>query len=97
MTLLRLRPLTTSNAPSNPTSVALPPVPYPGGPLDSDAQIVARPQGSLPETALLSLKGELASMGVLDTDEGLRSGDLEALSALWTKLRSLGERAQKNG
>ena len=72
-------------------------MPYPGAPLNSDAQIVARPQDSNSDLALLSLKGELASMGVLDSDEGLRRGDLEALSALWSKLRSLGRRAQKNG
>lgn len=49
------------------------------------------------DLALMSLKGELASMGVLDTDEGLRKGDLEALSELWGKLKSLGARAQRNG
>jgi proline dehydrogenase len=74
-------------------------VPYPGGPLDSDAKVVARPVGDVAEDniALLSLKGDLTSMGVLETDEGLRKGDLEALSALWVKLRSLGQRAQRNG
>lgn len=47
--------------------------------------------------ALLTLKGEIDSMGVLEGDEGLREGDLEALSDLWGKLKSLGERARRRG
>lgn len=72
-------------------------MPYPGAPLDVDAQIVARPTENKSDLALLSLKGELASMGVLDSDEGLRKGDLDALSELWGKLKALGARAERNG
>lgn len=45
----------------------------------------------------MALSGELRDMGVLAGDEGLREGDLEELSALWVKLKTLGQRAQKNG
>lgn len=74
------------------------PVPYPGTPLDGDATIVARDlvQQSNPET-LFSLKGEVADLGLLASDEGLRKGDLEELGVLWGKLRSLGSIARDNG
>jgi len=51
---------------------------------------------SNPET-LLSLKGEMSDMGLLEMDEGLRKGDLEELSLLWRRLRSLGQVAKDNG
>lgn len=51
---------------------------------------------SNPET-LLSLKGEMSDMGLLEMDEGLRKGDLEELGLLWGKLRSLGQVAKDNG
>lgn len=47
--------------------------------------------------ALATLGGGVEGMGVLDADEGLRQGDLEALEVLWGKLKNLGERAKKNG
>lgn len=75
------------------------PVPYPGTPLSSDATIVARDlvQQSSPADTLLALKGEVSDMGLLSSDEGLRKGDLEELSVLWGKLRSLGHVARDNG
>lgn len=51
---------------------------------------------SNPET-LLSLKGEMSEMGLLEMDEGLLKGDLEELGLLWGKLRSLGQVAKDNG
>lgn len=74
------------------------PVPYPGTPLSGDATIVARDlvKPSSPET-LFALGGEVADMGLLASDEGLRKGDLEELSLLWGKLRSLGNVARDNG
>jgi proline dehydrogenase len=97
-TLLRLRPLTQSNSASSPLATPQIPVPYPGTPLDSDATIVARDllTASDPES-LFALKGEMAEMGLLAKDEGLRRGDLEELGVLWGKLRSLGKVAQDNG
>jgi hypothetical protein len=47
--------------------------------------------------SLFALKGEMAEMGLLAEDEGLRRGDLEELGVLWGKLRSLGKVAQDNG
>ncbi len=44
-------------------------------------------------SSLVSLKG----MGVLEGDEGLRQGDMEALEQLWGQLKTLGERTRKNG
>lgn len=74
------------------------PVPYPGTPLSGDATIVARDllEPSNPET-LFALRGDVSDMGLLSTDEGLRKGDLEELSVLWGKLRSLGHLAKDNG
>ena len=45
----------------------------------------------------MTLKGEVEAMGVLEGDEGLREGDLQALATLWGTLKDLGERARKNG
>ena len=53
--------------------------------------------GDTATLGVMNLKGDLASMGVLDSDEGIRREDLEELAVLWTKLKSLGERARKNG
>lgn len=36
-------------------------------------------------------------MGVLESDQGLVEGDLEALGELWTKLKDLGAFAKKKG
>lgn len=74
------------------------PVPYPGTPIDGDASIVARDMitPSNPDT-LLALKGAVDDMGLLDSDDGLRKGDLEELGVLWGKLKSLGRVAQDNG
>ncbi|WWD02472.1 hypothetical protein V865_000512 [Kwoniella europaea PYCC6329] len=94
-TLLRVRPLTTS---SQPMSANAPPqVPYPGTPQSTDARIVARDPSMGDGKELLSLNGVLGSMGVLDTDEGLRKGDLEELSNLWGKLKKIGQVAKDNG
>ncbi|KIR34069.1 hypothetical protein I352_03302 [Cryptococcus deuterogattii MMRL2647] len=71
-------------------------IPYPGAPTDDDFKIVAN-KSECDDEPFLSLKGEVPAMGVLKTDEGLRKGDLEALRSLWNKLRSLGERAKKQG
>ncbi len=83
-----------SNAPSSPRSGTTPAVPYPGAPVSSDKRVVAG-EGIL--AALLTLKGGVEGMGVLDSDEGLREGDLEALEVLWGNLKVLGERAKKIG
>jgi len=72
-------------------------VPYPGTPQSSDARIIARDPSMGDGHELLSLNGVLGSMGVLDTDEGLRKGDLEELSNLWGKLRKIGQVAKDNG
>ena len=69
-------------------------MPYPGAPLSSDQRVMS---GTADDRALMTLKGALESMGVLETDEGLREGDLEELAVLWDKLKSLGERAKQNG
>ncbi|KIR29252.1 hypothetical protein CNBG_9289 [Cryptococcus deuterogattii R265] len=71
-------------------------IPYPGAPTDDDFKIVAN-KSECDDEPFLSLKGEVPAMGVLKTDEGLRKGDLEALRSLWNKLRSLSERAKKQG
>ena len=68
---------------------------YPGTPLSSDAQVVARDQSD--QRYLLSLKGALPEMGILESDEGLREGDVKELSQLWGKLRDLGAYAKKQG
>lgn len=101
-TILRLRPLTYSNAASSPKSAVAPAVPYPGTPIDSDGKIVARISGggSSPSDelgSLLSLKGEVRDMGLLASDEGVREGDLQELRDLWGKLRNLGEYAREQG
>jgi proline dehydrogenase len=86
-TLLRLRPTISTTS-----------VPYPGAPISADRQILA--PGSIKSKSLdsiIRLKGAVDNMGVLQSDEGIREGDLEALQDLWTKLKSLGERAKKNG
>ncbi|ORY35407.1 FAD-linked oxidoreductase-like protein [Naematelia encephala] len=95
--LHRLRPLTKSNAPSSPFSSPPPSraVPYPGKPIEADGRVVAR-KSPAEERVLLALKGEIPEMGVLDADEGLRPGDLEALSALWGKLRHIADVAKRN-
>lgn len=72
-------------------------MPYPGTPQSSDARIIARDPSMGDGHELLSLNGVLGSMGVLDTDEGLRKGDLEELSNLWGKLRKIGQVAKDNG
>ena len=48
-------------------------------------------------SALGTLKGGVDGMGVLEHDEGLREGDLEALKVLWGKVKSIGEKARKRG
>ncbi|WWC71689.1 uncharacterized protein I206_105647 [Kwoniella pini CBS 10737] len=94
-TLLRCRPLTYS---AQPISANSPPqVPYPGTPQSTDARIVARDPSMGDGKELLSLNGVLGSMGVLNTDEGLRKGDLEELSNLWGKLKKIGQAAKDNG
>ncbi|KAI9637293.1 FAD-linked oxidoreductase-like protein [Dioszegia hungarica] len=94
-TLLRLRPLSQSSSPSSPLSGPHPPVAYPGTPLSSDAQVIARETGDT--RYLLSLKGGVEGMGILESDEGLQDGDLEELGVLWGKLRDLGAFAKKKG
>ncbi len=48
-------------------------------------------------SSLVTLKGRVEGMGVLEGDEGLRQGDMEALEQLWGQLKTLGERTRKNG
>jgi hypothetical protein len=74
-------------------------VPYPGAPQTTDAAILARDliAGLDNPRDPFSLKGELQSMGVLSSDEGLREGDLEELDILWGKLRHLSRVAKENG
>ncbi|KAK8854911.1 hypothetical protein IAR55_003650 [Kwoniella newhampshirensis] len=97
-TLLRLRPLTQSNTPSSPSSSLSLSIPYPGTPQTSDAQVVARDQSPLVGNGqeLLFLRGAVKEMGVLETDEGLREGDLEQLHELWSKVKRIGQRAKDN-
>ncbi|RSH88590.1 hypothetical protein EHS25_002817, partial [Saitozyma podzolica] len=82
-TILRLRPLTHSNAPSSPFSAPLPPVPYPGTPSDVDSRVVAHPKGD-DGRVLLALKGTV-------------EGDMEELRRLWGDLRDLGSFAKRKG
>jgi proline dehydrogenase len=70
-------------------------VAYPGAPQATDAQVVARANAN--PNFLYSLKGEISEMGVLSTDEGIRQGDLEELSQLWSKLKDLGAHASEKG
>nr|ODN86359.1 proline dehydrogenase [Cryptococcus depauperatus CBS 7841] len=92
-TLLRLRPLTKSSSPMNSSRL----VPYPGTPETSDERIVARSQDLGPGTELLSLQDKLDEMGVLDSDEGLREGDIEELRELWCRLKMISQKAKDNG
>jgi hypothetical protein len=59
--------------------------------------VLARDSKETDLGTLLSLKGGMTEMGLLEMDEGLRKGDLEELSVLWGKLRSLGQVAKDNG
>lgn len=45
----------------------------------------------------MSLKGAVPEMGVLESDQGLHEGDLEALGELWGKLKALGKFAKTKG
>ncbi|WRT68256.1 uncharacterized protein IL334_005232 [Kwoniella shivajii] len=94
-TLLRVRPLAASTSPMSSNSPLA--VPYPGTPQSSDVRILAREPSMGEGKELLSLNGVLGSMGVKDTDEGLRKGDLEELSNLWGKLKKIGQVAKDNG
>ncbi|WVQ74810.1 hypothetical protein IAR50_004416 [Cryptococcus sp. DSM 104548] len=98
-TLLRLRPLTKSNSATSPTSATF--VPYPGTPQSADAQIVARAsmageRGLGKGLELLGLGGRLDEMGVLESDHGLKEGDMEELNELWGKLKVIGDKAKEN-
>ncbi|TYJ52758.1 hypothetical protein B9479_006608 [Cryptococcus floricola] len=97
--LLRLRPLTKSNSATSPNSATF--VPYPGTPQSADAQIVARSsmageRGLGKGLELLALGGKLDEMGVLESDHGLREGDMEELNELWGKLKIIGNKAKEN-
>ncbi|OCF37810.1 hypothetical protein I316_00034 [Kwoniella heveanensis BCC8398] len=94
-TLLRFRPLAQLTIPSNGASTAH--VPYPGTPQSEDTKIVARMPDSADGKELLKLSGMLTNMGVLETDEGLRAGDMEELAKLWDKLKVIGNKARENG
>ncbi|WWD18940.1 hypothetical protein CI109_103396 [Kwoniella shandongensis] len=93
-TLLRLRPLTSSNSPSSPASQLT--VPYPGTPQSTDARVVARDASFGSGKELFSLKGAVDAMGVLDSDEGTKEGDLEQLQDLWQKVKVIGQTAKDN-
>lgn len=91
VTLLRLREQSYSNAAYKSTRR----VAYPGAPQATDAQVVARAKAN--PNFLYSLRGEISEMGVLSTDEGIKQGDLEELSQLWSKLKDLGAHASEKG
>lgn len=94
ITLQRLRPLQRSNSPSSPAAGPALPVPYPGTPTTGDAHVVnsAHPEN---ETSLMALKGRIEGDGVLEHEEGIKSGDLARLKVLHDDLRRLIRRAEE--
>ncbi|KAL7423446.1 proline dehydrogenase [Cryptotrichosporon argae] len=90
-TLLRLRPLTSSNAPSSPAAAST--VLYPGAPSDADARVL------IPDAkwgTLLALTGSVEG-SVLVNEEGVRQEDERELKILWERVRGLAERARDRG